>query len=261
MFASALIVQALRRELKAAGLSYAELARRLRVSHASVKRWLGSGNFTLKQLDAMLKASGVEWSRVSSAGAAEQHLLDRLTWEQEAALVADPQLLLVAMAAMNHLSLADMTSVYTLTQADCVRHLLALDRMGFVELLPNNRVRMRVARSFQWISDGPIQRYFRVRVPDFFDSDFTAPRENLSLTTAMLTPASAAQVVHLAQTLVEEFTRLHHRDAMAPFAERQLLTLLVAARPWEAAEMRALRRPPPAAATRTVVRSGTRARR
>ncbi len=263
MFASSVIRDSLRRALKAEGVSLTDLAQRLGVSHATVKRWMASGNFTLKQLDDVLKATGIEWERIAAAGAAEQHLLTRLSWEQEAALVADPHLLLVAMSAMNHLSLADITSIYALTEAECLRHLLTLDRMGFLELLPNNRVKLRVTRQFEWIANGPIQRYFRTLAADFFDSDFTGDREQMSLLVGMLTPASVARVAALSRKLIEEFTRLHHRDASAPFAERRLLTLLVAARPWEAAFMRALRRPDPTAAApaRRIVRSGTSARR
>lgn len=260
MFASHVIVHALRRELKADGVSYVELAKRLQVSHASVKRWLTTGNFSLVQLDALLKATGIEWSRIASAGATERNLLDTLTWEQEAQLVEAPRTLLVAMAAMNHLSIADITSIYTLTEAESVQHLMALDRMGLLELMPNNRVKMRLARTFGWITNGPIQRYFRTVVGDFFDGDFTGVYEAMSFTTGMLTAASAAQVSQQVRKMGEELARLHHRDANAPFAEKGLMTILVAARPWEAAFMRELRRPDSTSDSATLVKGGKRPR-
>jgi hypothetical protein len=119
---------------------------------------------------------------------------------------------------------------------------------------------MRLARTFAWISNGPIQRYFRTVVADFFDGDFTGVCEGMSLTTGMLTPASAAQVSQLVRKMGDEVARLHHRDASAPFAEKGLMTVLVAARPWEAAFMRELRRPGSAADRSTVVKGGKRAR-
>ena len=261
MLASATIVQALRRELKAAGISYVELARRLRLSHATVKRMLGNRHFTLQRLDQILKATGIEWSRLSHGVPSEDHLLDQLNWEQETELASDQTLMLVALAAMNHLSVAQIVSLYRLTEADCVRHLLRLDRMGFLELLPGNRIRMKVARTFAWIPNGPIQRFFRNHVTDFFESDFAANNERLVVLSGMLTPGSAQRLLAQLAEVTEQFVRHHHADANAPFDERELLTMLVAVRPWELEFMRALRRAPaPAPAARTLVRSGRKLR-
>jgi len=251
-----LLLNALRRELKAGGIAYTVLAQRLGVSHATVKRWLSQGNLTLVQLDSLLAAGGIEWARVASPAATEQDLLEAMSPQQEARIVADPELLLVALAAMNHLTVADMMALYQLSEARCLRCLLALDKMGFLELLPHNRIRMRVSRNFRWIADGPIQRWFRTQAADFLGGRFDGEREALALTIGMLTPGSAAQVARLARQLGEELTRLHHQPATAPPAERHLLTLLVAARSWEPPALRALRRAAPGgtAAVRTTGR-------
>jgi hypothetical protein len=77
----------------------------------------------------------------------------------------------------------------------------------------------------------------------------------------MLTPGSAQRLLARLAEVTEEFVRHHHADASAPFAQRELLTLLVAARPWEMGFMRELRRAPSSApAARTVVRSGKKLR-
>lgn len=253
MTPSTWILDALRSSLKADGISYAELARRLDVSYASVKRWMSTGQFSLAQLDAILQASGIEWSRIAGAGRSEEHLIDRLSWEQEARLVADPELLLVALAAMNHLGVAEITAGYRLDEARCVHQLLTLDRMGFLELLPGNRIRMRVARTFAWIRGGPIERHFRSCVADFFDADTSGDEsEALSVTSGMLSPASIAWLGERIRQLGQDVTRMHHRDAAVPYAEKSLFTVLAAGRPWEPASMRALRRPPATAARRIV---------
>jgi transcriptional regulator with XRE-family HTH domain len=261
MLASAFLVQALRRELKAADISYVELARRLRVSHATVKRMLTNRHFTLQRLDQILKVTGIEWARLVQGVPTENHLLDQLDWDQEMELASDETLMLVALVAMNHLSLAEIVAVYRLTEAQALRALLRLDRMGFLQLLPGNRIRMKVARTFAWIPNGPIQRFFRAHVADFFESDFAAANERLVVLSGMLTPGSAQRLLARLAEVTEEFVRHHHADASAPFAQRELLTLLVAARPWEMGFMRELRRAPSSApAARTVVRSGKKLR-
>ena len=141
-----MIVRALRREPKADGIGDVELARRLGVSHASGKRWLAGGSFTLTQLGHILRATGIGWLRIATASATEEHLPDQLSWQQEAELVADPKRLLVAVAAMNHLGVAEMTPSDTLTEAECVQHLLALDGMRLLTPMPGNRVDAREKR-------------------------------------------------------------------------------------------------------------------
>lgn len=263
MLASAAIVQALRRELKAASITHVELARRLNVSHATVKRMLANAHFTLQRLDQILTATGIEWSKLASGVSNEQHLLDQLDWAQETELATDQTLMLVALAAMNHLSLTQLTAIYRLTDAEAVRQLLRLDRMGFLELLPGNRIRMKVARTFTWIPNGPIQQFFRRHVGEFFDADFSAANERLVVLNGMLTQAAVQQLLARLREVADAFVRHHHVDANAPFEERELLTVLLAARPWELGFMRALRRTPTevaGGAARTMIRSGKKRR-
>ena len=50
---------------------------------------------------------------------------------------------------------------------ECVRKLAALDRLKIIDLLPGNRIRLRLATHFSWLPDGPdpaffLQRYSRI---------------------------------------------------------------------------------------------------
>jgi hypothetical protein len=72
-------------------------------------------------------------------------------------LIADNKLLLVAVCAVIHWSLADITSTYRPTQAEGLKRLLLLDRMGVIALMPGDRIRLRVARDFDWRPGGPIR--------------------------------------------------------------------------------------------------------
>ena len=49
-------VDALKQSVRARGLTYAELARRLRLSEASVKRMFSRGTFTLARIEEVLAA-------------------------------------------------------------------------------------------------------------------------------------------------------------------------------------------------------------
>ncbi len=60
-------------------------------------------------------------------------------------MVADPKLLLVAVHAVNHWTFDEIVATYTLSKAECIRMLACLDKLGIIDLLPNNKIRVRVA--------------------------------------------------------------------------------------------------------------------
>src|SRR3954462_9973044 len=149
------LVDTLKRLLKARGITYGELAARIDMSEASVKRMFSQKNFTLQRLDDNLTASGIGFDELSAAQATPG-LISQLTLAQEREIIGDPRLLVVAVSAMNHISFDDIVRTYDLTEVQVTAYLLRLDRIGFLELLPNNRVKLLISRTFSWIANGPI---------------------------------------------------------------------------------------------------------
>jgi transcriptional regulator with XRE-family HTH domain len=226
------VVDALKRELKARGITYAELARGIRMSEASVKRMFSERNFTLQRLDEICVAAGIEFTELTRRLGREEHLVAQLTQAQEREIAADPKLLLVAGAVLNLMSYDDILSEYALPPAEVVGLLAKLDRIGIIELLPNNRIRPKIARTFAWIPNGPIQQAFRNHAHDFFNSDFAGPGEAMLLLNARLSRGAQLALVDRLKRVAREFSAQHIEDAALPLAERPPLSLLLACRPW-----------------------------
>lgn len=227
------LVDALKGVLKARGVTYAKLAKGLGLSEASVKRVFASKSFTLKRLDEVCGLIGIEITDLGQMVRAEGESPVQLAWEQEKELVSDPKLLLVAVHAINQWSFQDILDNYRFTKAECIRLLARLDKLGIIELLPNNRVRVRVARTFSWLPDGPIQEYFRAQVQaDFFRSRFDAGGERMMFLTGMLSPTSNAALQSRLWQVAAEFSELHQRDLDLPLTDRFGTSLLLAVRPW-----------------------------
>jgi len=173
-------------------------------------------------------------------------MVSQLELSQERVIMADVRLLLVAVCALNHLSADDMVAVYDLTKAEVIKLLLKLEKIDFLELLPENRIRLKVSRTFAWHPNGPIQQYFKARAQnEFFRAHFDGDNEIMLLSNATLTPATQAQLVQRLKRLANEFTELHEESKHMPLGERRSTTLLLAIRPWELDEFHALRRKPP----------------
>ena len=65
MHASTLLVDSLKRELRAQQLSYGMLAQRLGLSAATVKRMFAQRNFDLQRLDAICATLGLDFTALA----------------------------------------------------------------------------------------------------------------------------------------------------------------------------------------------------
>jgi hypothetical protein len=149
----------------------------------------------------------------------------------------------VAVCAFNRWTLAEMVAAYRLSEAECLKRLLTLHRMGVIDLLPGSRIRLRVARDFDWLPEGPIRRYFASQgQADFLGAPFDGPDEALEFSHAMLTAPAAAELQRELRRLRQKLAVLHDESTAAPLDQRRGTGLMLAVREWEPAGFRGLRR-------------------
>lgn len=239
------LIKTLKRELKAQGLTYAEVAVRLKLSESSIKRMFAESRLSLERLEALCQLLGLEISDLVHKMGEARTRIDRLTEEQEREVAGNPKLLLVAISALNHWTFEEIIDAYVLTEHECIQLAAKLDRLKLIELLPGNRFRLTVSADFRWIPDGPIQQFFRREVqPDFIRSNFTGPGEKMVFRSGMLSRGSNATLMKKIERLIAEFNELHDEDTELPLDERYGTSLLVALRPWELGYFRELKRHP-----------------
>jgi len=234
MAGSAALIDVLKRELKARGITYAGVARGLAMSEASVKRMFSRRNFTLSRVDAICRLANTEFSELARVLEREEAQISQLTHEQEREIVANKKLFLVAVCALNHITFEQIVNAFEVSRAECIQLLSRLDRLKFLELQPNNRIKLLVSRTFSWRPDGPIQRFFNEQAHnEYFRSRFDRPEEYMLVINGMLTKSSSATVVDKLKRIAKEFSELHNQDMRAPLTERSAMSLLVAIRHWE----------------------------
>ncbi|SMC26657.1 Helix-turn-helix [Andreprevotia lacus DSM 23236] len=238
------LLDTLKLRFKARGLTYKQAALQLGVSEPTLKRMFSGDSIAVDRLCAL--AALVDYSLAELVAESQQQgvALQQLSDAQEAQLVGDPRLLLVAVLALNHWRMAEIVATYALSEPECIAKLLQLDRIGLIALLPGNRIRLNIARDFDWRPDGPIRRYFRAEGrPDFLDADFHADSEQMLFVHGMLSEAAALQFKHKLQRLRQDFAELHRESLSLPLAHRRGTGVLLAMREWEPQAFAALRRP------------------
>jgi transcriptional regulator with XRE-family HTH domain len=249
---SGALVEVLKRELRSRGVTYAQVARKLNLSEASVKRMFSRRDFTLKRLDQVCQLTQADFTDLARTLGREETLISQLTPEQEKEIASSIKLFLVAVCVLNHVSAEQIVEIYDVSQTECIQLLAKLDRIGFIRLAPGNRIKLLVSRDFAWLPDGPIQRFFKQHAHgDYVRSRFDRPDEYFVAVNGMLSAASRAALVARLKRVVREFSELHNDDVRLPPSQRLNMTMLVAIRHWELQAFTQLRRRKPMNPTRS----------
>ena len=243
MSTTADLVQALKNELKAVHMTYADLALALGLAESSVKRMLAKGDMPLSRIDAICRALKLDFADLARRVADDQPLLAQLTHEQERAVVSDKKLLLVAICVLSQWTLEQMVASYRLSEPECIAYLAQLDRIGIIELRPLNRYRLKLAKAFRWRPHGPVMDYFRENaLLDYFSGGFDGAGEGLLLVHGSVSRALAPSFMERMQRVAQDFAQQHLADQKLPDKDREGYTLLLAMRGWEFEAFAALRR-------------------
>lgn len=229
------ILQTLKRALKSHGKTYADVAEVLDLSEASVKRLFADGNISLQRLEQILQMLVMDFTELVELVRQARQQVALLSREQEAQIAADTPLLVIALSVINGFSFADLQQHYRFDTHMLVQKLAQLDRLKMLELLPGNRIRLRIAHNFRWRKDGPIQSFFLKRIAqDFFSGRFDSENEKLLVINTVISSATNAEVQQAMEAFVNQMYALIEKDKLLPISDRHGNTLVVALRQWQA---------------------------
>ena len=159
--------------------------------------------------------------------------ITELTDEQEKELVSDIELLLVTISVNHNWNIEDILGQYNLTEVQCIKHLAKLDRLNIIELLPNNKIKIKISPNFKWQKNGHIQRFFRENIEaEFFRSRFSQTQEKLIVLNGMLSQESNAIFQRKLERLAREFDEMTKDDSSLPLDKRFGNTSVLAIRDW-----------------------------
>jgi hypothetical protein len=248
------IVDALKQVVRLRGLTYAALAPRIGLSEASVKRLFSQRTFTLARLEQCCAALDIDFLELARLARGREGASAELTLAQETALAGDARLMAVFYLVMSGWTAAEIVARYQLTAVQCTGLLARLDRLGLIDLMPGDRVRLRLPRDVRLRPDGPVRRRHGKRVvEDFLAPQFDAAGGMFAFEFRELSRASFEILKRKLERLAAEVHQLADVDSHLPPADRDTIGVAVGIRPWSmesAIELPARRQPaaaPPAA--------------
>jgi len=240
------LIAALKTELKAAHVTYADLAQHLDMAESSIKRMFSQADMPLSRIDEVLRVLRMDFADLARRVADAQPLRRELSHEQEQAVVGDPKLLLMAICCLSQWTFDQIVATYTYSEAEGVAYLAKLDRLGIIELRPMNRYRLLLAKTFRWRPNGPVMAYFRQHVvDDYYDCGFDGEGELLMLVHGQIGRSLAMAFNERLARVAQDFAQQHLADQKLPPDQRRPYTLLIGMRSWLFEAFRDLKRVPP----------------
>ncbi len=244
MSTTADLVALLKTELKTAGITYAQVAQRLGMAESSVKRMFSkSGDMPLSRIDEICRVLNMDFADLARRVADTQPLLLELTLAQEKAVVADRKLLIVAICIISQLPAEEILATYRLSEAELVKALTQLDRIGIIDLRPGNRYRLKVAKGFRWLPQGPVMSFFRKEVlHDYFAGGFDGESEMLMVVHGEIGRGLANSFRERLMRIGQDFSNQHLADQKLPADQRRPYTIVIGMRSWLMAALAEMQR-------------------
>ncbi len=238
-----LISNTIKKLLKQNNMTYRDLAQHLSMSEANVKRIFSRQNFALDRLEEMCQALNISLSDLFTIVGQQHTKITQLTLEQEQELVNDTKLLLMAVCVRDGWRFKQIIEHYQITEHEGIRLLVKLDRLKFLQLLPENKYKLLIAPDFRWIPNGPLEQYISSEViPQFMASSFTEENSVKFYLRGTYTQSSIDIIVRKLNQVAKEAALLNQEDAKLPLKDRQHMGLLTAMRPWELSRFSQLRK-------------------
>jgi DNA-binding Xre family transcriptional regulator len=228
------LLSSLKQTLRARGHTYAEVATWLNISEASVKRMFAQSHMSLERLEKICHAMGMEISDLVHIMEKSQASTVQLTQQQEREIVEDLVLIVVMVCAFNYWSVQDITHYFALDEATCIKKLLKLEKMRLLDLMPNNRIKLRIDKRFKWHDNGPFEQFFRHHVgKEFFRDAFHVQQRCLRVFNATLPHHIITQLQGKFDALMGEVMALNREYADKPVTEKEGITVVLAMRDWD----------------------------
>ena len=246
---TARIMGSLKRLMRARSITYAQLAARIKLSEASVKRIFSRSTLTLGRLDQICLALDTSIQEITRlAGEQSAETSETLSIEQETALAADPNLLACFYLIANGRTAREVSAELGADDKLVRRWNTRLQALGLVEMRTPLRARATTSTAIKWRKDGPVSRLYARQVRhEFLQSPFAAANEVMHFRSAELSEASCRVLIRKLDRLAAEFRDLVELDRGITRRDKVSFGLLLAARPWVFSMFESIRRGAPPA--------------
>ena len=227
------MMDVLRELFRQHGLRFADIAEKLGVTERTVTRWFSADSIETAILQQMCELVGIDFFTLCELAAKRRdNRPDRHTLKQEQALAASPLLTYLFVQICKGWTAEELKADIGIPEAVLVDHLLQLDKIGLIDLLPGNEIRLKTARDMRLIPNGPYARNLNRWLGERFKNpNVDEPNAAWVCDFMKLTPGSRERIERKFRALVQEANELSDSDRRANAAGREWYGLVLVVRP------------------------------
>ena len=227
------VTDALKKILKSRGITYAALARQLKLSEGSVKRLFSAGSFTLRRLEQICSVLELDFYDVAKLAKNQTAKGARLSIAQEEALASNHRLLVIFHLLLNEWSIDEMVERYRISKREILGLMRRLHELRLIDMKAPGRPHLLTASNIEWRNDGPVRNaYQSYVVAEFFDSPFGMRNQVLHFDSKELSASSIAIMTRKIDKLLSDFNELAEIDAPLMRSQKQSIGIILAIRPY-----------------------------
>lgn len=191
----AVLINTLKQLFRTRGLRYRDIGASLSVTERTVKRWFAGRGLTMQVAEDLCGVLGITFVELCELAKSDiDQRPEQLSREQERLLFADLQLALVFLLLSRGWLPKEIQTECHLPEALVISHLVRLEKLRLIDLMPGNKVRLLFGRNIRWRGEGEAGRAFGRGLRQLFvNMDFARPEA-----------VWAAQVMNLSAESVEE---------------------------------------------------------
>jgi len=228
------LLATLKKNLKAKEITYSDLARKMGLSEATIKRLFSKESFSLQRLEEVCKILDLDFHDLAMMMRRDSHSQSNvLTIEQEKVLAENSKLLTFFYFLINGWSLDQIIAEYDISVKEATGFLAKLDRTNLVEWHPDGRIRFLVSKNIFWQKNGPLWNLYQKKIQeDFMDYPFDLPGDKYIFSPGQFSEASLKVIRKTIDRLVRQYNELAEMDSALPLNERYSSGLVIGFRPW-----------------------------
>ncbi|TPJ20145.1 helix-turn-helix transcriptional regulator [Mesorhizobium sp. B2-7-3] len=208
------IFEALKRTLKAKGVTYRELGKRMGVSEPTVKRIFHEKNCKLDRLVEICAAAGVELENVLGSMNRGPGPVNHIAPEIERRLAGRPALLFVFVMLSEKFTPEGIMRSQGLSEASMFLYLRDLEQLGLIALGRGLSAKLLVETPIQWNFEGPLRPLFEMTNKNFIGWAITHIEKEATFVSfsRRMRPETAEMVRREAEELADRARLLAHHD-------------------------------------------------
>lgn len=227
------LVEQLKLELNARGLTYAELAQKINLSEAAVKRLFSEKNFSLNRLDEICEATGLDLLHLTIAASQTTDVPQPLSEKVEEELADDSDLLLTLYYALQGSTMLEIQKELKCDHRSVFHLCRHLESLRLIEVHKGNKIHCKVSRSTRWRPNGPlVKKYGQAIRDEFFASTFSSTDEFQDFLTGPLSKSSFEFFKKKLVNLFREFNEISSMELKDGAQDSKVFWFYSGLRPW-----------------------------